>query len=53
MNDKIIIPICAWCPDKEEQEAKVNTDIYVISHSICEQCIEKVREETKRILWIK
>lgn len=42
-----IIPICAWCPDKEEREAQALREHpgAMLSHGCCLQCAADLREE--------
>ena len=49
MNNKPIVHICAWCPDKEQRDAEVDKEIYDISHALCPECAKKVMEEIDRV----
>jgi hypothetical protein len=33
--------ICAWCPDKEEQEQKAIKEWFWLTHGMCEKCAKQ------------
>jgi Zn ribbon nucleic-acid-binding protein len=38
-----IVPVCAWCPNRAEQEALVRAAGDDVTHTICSKCSERER----------
>jgi len=44
------ITICAWCPDKEELEARAAIEFphALVTHARCSRCLQKLKDELER-----
>ena len=40
-KDRKLVWVCAWCPDKEEQDASARAHGFDVTHGMCPTCLEK------------